>query len=158
MPVKVTKNLKNLKMVLPTIKRTFNKGIKANLPDYIKDDIEAGVSPVRGARFQKYSQSYRDQIDSSLSGFGKKKSPVNMKLSGQMLSTLTGKIIKGDVKIRISDKLADIHNRIGAGKSRVVRRLLPTNNGEEFNRNISGKIEDLLIKIVNNTIRLANRR
>lgn len=159
MATKITKDLRALKEFLPNLKRSFNKEVSKELPVYIKSDISSGISPVKGrGRFQKYSDSYRRQIDRYYSSFGKRKSPVNMKLSGQMLSTLKAFVSGGNVKVRISDELADIHNRRGAGRSKVVRRLLPTNNGETFNTKISQNIEDLLIKIVNNTVRVTNRR
>ncbi len=158
MAIKITKNLRDLKMLASKIKRQFNRGVSRELPDLIREDILAGVSPVKGfGRFKKYSESYRDQINKG-KFTGKRKSPVNMKLTGEMLKSLIGRVSRGDVVIKFRNELADIHNRQGAGKPKVVRRLLPTNSGEEFNRKISQKIEDFLIKVVNNNVNQANRR
>lgn len=184
MAAKIDVNFKKLKRFLPKIKKQFNKKAPSILVESIKADLESGVSPVKGyGRFKPYSKSYKQQIDGKVRFFtnsngkivalkaktrgrgrfrffdskftGKKKSPVNMKLSGDMIKSLKAKkgFLKGSIKVSISDKKADYHNRRGAGKSKVVRRLLPSNPGEKFNRRITLNIEDLLIDIVNNAIR-----
>ena len=50
-------------------------------------------------------------------------------------------------------ELADIHNRIGAGAARAIRRILPTNTGEDFNKTIQLKMDQLLRKVVKDLIK-----
>ena len=45
--------------------------------------------------------------------------------------------------VGFSNFLADIHNRLGASKKKVIRRMLPTNKGETFNLNI--RVSDALL-------------
>lgn len=66
----------------------------------------------------------------------KKQSPVNMELSGDMLDSLTFNTSKG--VLGFSDKKAKWHNE-GEGKL-PVRRLLPNNPGERFNRRAEQRI------------------
>ena len=78
----------------------------------------------------------------------KRISPVNLRLTGGLHKSLFSKTVGGfnresyKLIIGFKNKLADIHNNRGAGKSKVVRRLLPTKNGESFNRRISSTIFD----------------
>lgn len=71
--------------------------------------------------------------------------PVNLRLSGKLHKSLkvftTGGFLSSfRMLVQFRNKLADIHNRRGAGKSKVVRRLLPTRRGENFNKRISDVI------------------
>ena len=78
---------------------------------------------------------------------GKKVSPVNLKLTGEMLKSMFVRPIQRGLLIGFDNKLADIHNRLGAGKKKVIRRLLPTNDGESFNRSITNKLNEVLDKL-----------
>ena len=83
----------------------------------------------------------------------KKISPVNLRHSGGLhrsfkVFTKGGFRRRFRMVFRFNDKLADIHNRRGAGKSKVVRRLLPDKQGERFNRTIEKKILSELRKAV----------
>jgi phage gpG-like protein len=72
----------------------------------------------------------------------KKVSPVNLKLTGKLLSSFFTKLKNATtLVIGFDNELADIHNRQGAGKSKVVRRMLPF-KGERFNANIRRKVRD----------------
>jgi len=149
---KVKVKLDDFKKIEKNIQKSLSKELSKTLPKVlekaiVKDSILKGKSPVRGKRFVKYSDSYKDQIKRYLKAFGKRVSPVNMKLSGQMLSTFTVKVLKtGKFIVEFKDKLADIHNSKGAGKSKVIRRLLPTNDGEKFNLKITAQINKALDK------------
>jgi hypothetical protein len=126
------------------------------------------------SRFQKYSKSYTeamqgkaaywtkngkvirvpiDQKDKELVQFSrqlygnKKPRPVNMKLSGKMLNSLKHRINKKSLTVYFDDKKAVYHNVDGAGKSKVLRRLLPR-RGEEFSRLIQKKINETVAKEV----------
>lgn len=74
---------------------------------------------------------------------GKKVSPVNLKLSGKLHASYFSAIKRFIVTIGFDNVLADIHNRLGAGKSRVVRRMLP-GKGEKFNANITRRLKDAI--------------
>lgn len=81
----------------------------------------------------------------------KRISPVNLRLSGQLhrsmfVTTVGGFLKTFRLRIGFKNKLADIHNRQGAGKSKVIRRLLPTQFNEKFNRRITSFIFDSLKK------------
>lgn len=141
-------------------------------------EISEGRSPVKraGGRFKKYSDSYKQQIKGEVT-FRKingrivpirpkkgsrldneitklkngKVSPVNLKLSGDLLrSVFSTPITRNKIRFGFDNFLADIHNRQGAGKSKVVRRMLPTKPGETFTDNI-------LIAVGIRLKRLANR-
>lgn len=120
-----------------------NAGIKlaANeIEKKIISEIEAGRSPVKNVkrRFPRYSDSYRKTIKKSRGIFASKRvSPVNLKLTGKLLQSIFSRSVgSSKVQIGFDNFLADIHNREGAGKSRIVRRMLPTNPGETFTDNI----------------------
>lgn len=80
-------------------------------------------------------------------------SPVNLRLSGELHKAIKAYTRGGfgnnfRLVVEIEHFLADIHNKQGAGKSKVVRRILPTESGEEFNREITQAIIDELKKSV----------
>lgn len=183
----------NERSLIPEIRKKFGQtnNLKNIKREILKDMIK-GISPVNGAgKWQKYSESYKEQIrgraayrrlpngrvirisaDQVGRGFKKGKqnlvddlnsdfkksqrpakriSPVNLRLSGKLHRSLfvtTAGGIKKSFRLRIGfkNKLADIHNRQGAGKSKVVRRLLPTEFNESFNRRITSFIFDQLKK------------
>ena len=75
----------------------------------------------------------------------KKKSPVNLFLTGEMLNSM---YVDRDetrqvVWLGFADKKAKYHNDMGAGKSKVIRRLLPTKKGEKFIPNVDRTIKSL---------------
>lgn len=119
--------------------------------------IQKGISPVKGVagRFQKYSDSYKASFKSGELK-GKKKSPVNMTATGEMLESLhlTLEGTKFFIKSRgkRNNKLIDIHNRQGASKKKVIRRLLPTEKGEEFTPRVSTLLQKNLKKSVSFSI------
>ena len=90
-----------------------------------------GSSPVRGKRWKQYSKAYADRFKK---GFRK---PVNMKLSGEMLDSLEVKRKGRGISIAFNSPIAVFHDKLGAGKSRIIRRLLPVfSKGETFKSNI----------------------
>jgi hypothetical protein len=92
---------------------------------------------------------------------GKKLSPVNMTVTGAMLKSLTAKISGKFIQLKFSDKLAYIHDTLGAGKSKVKRRLLP-HSGEKFTKRINDKLKqslkDSIAKQAKSKLRLLNIR
>lgn len=133
-----------------------NAGIKqaaVELEKQIIKEISQGRSPVKQAnprRFQRYSDSYRKAIKKNRYGSTKRVSPVNLKLTGKLLKSLFSRPIGSNrIRIGFDNKLADIHNRRGAGKSGVVRRMLPTRAGETFTDSIFKSVLARLDKIAN---------
>lgn len=129
---KVTKSL-TLKTLLPDIQKDFSKSKNRKaMVEGIKDHIEQGKSPVKGKRFKSYSDSY-----SRIKG---RRRPVDMKDTGKMLNSLTSRKTLSSYKIVFKSKIADYHNRLGASIARVIRRLLPTERGERFAKNLEDKL------------------
>jgi len=188
MPAKFKKKYKSeilkgkAKNVTGEMKKEFAIRVKMFIKTMILDAIQKGISPVNmknaypkntggKSRYQKYSESYQDQItrraaylhfkgggsvridDEDDQDFidelneyliknGKKLRPVNLKVSGKMLKSLKSKITKNEkVTVWFTDEKAKYHDKEGAGKSKVLRRLLPR-GVEEFNRAIQRKIID----------------
>lgn len=74
----------------------------------------------------------------------KKTSPVNLYATGEMMSTLK---LKKDTSRQViwvgffGSKVAEYHDKLGASRKKVIRRLLPTRQGEKFKSNISSGIK-----------------
>jgi hypothetical protein len=122
-------------------RKVIKDAAKSKLPEVIKESIlgkiAKGISPVRGiGRFKKYSQSYRDAIGRGVYT-GKRKRPVNLKLSGDMINSFYVRAFKDGFKVGFTDEKADYHNRTGpGGKKSARRRLLPTRRGSRFTKSI----------------------
>lgn len=156
MPVKITRSQRRLKALTfaeqakPKFLRFVNKFIKQAMIE----SIERGVSPVNQGgkspkqdggrlRFQKYSESYTDQIKKKQTGeSGKRQRPVNLKLSGKLLRSIKSKVFRDYVRVWFTDGKAKYHDKLGAGKSKVIRRMAPNpKNGERFNTGITRRIK-----------------
>lgn len=138
--MKLAKNIRNNleKFAKESVKKDFYNRLKKSFIPALVDFIKKGISPVDGfRRFQKYSDSYKKSFKYIQ---GKKKSPVNMTRTGEMLESFYLMEEKSKLFLRIrgnrNNKLVDIHNRQGASKKKIVRRLLPTNEGEKFNNRL----------------------
>jgi len=88
----------------------------------------------------KYNSNFHKESNPT-----KQISPVNLRHSGKLHKSLKvftkgGFLSNFRMVTQFKNKLADIHNRLGAGKSKVIRRLLPTRRGERFNNRIEGVI------------------
>lgn len=149
MAVKVKVDHKELLGLMPKIQKEFVKNSAQDIQRIIIDEsISLGISPVQGeGKFQKYSASYKGAIKAGRYD-GKNISPVNMKLSGDMLKSFFVKKKSKGIQIGFKDELAEIHTVKGAGKSRVIRKLLPLNEGEDFKTNIKRQIIALLEEAV----------
>ena len=161
--------------LVPEVRKQFSEKGTKEVRKALLRDVSKGISPVAGkGKFQKYSKSYkkviggkgmfrtiggkvvffegvRDEALLSAASPTKRASPVTMRLTGQLynalkLSTIGGFGATFRLLFHWGDFLADIHNRRGAGKSKVVRRLLPTENNEKFNREINSEILEQLKK------------
>jgi len=148
---KMTKSL-TLKTLIPDIKKSFlSQGNRKIIRDEIKEKIQSGVSPVAGFnRFKKYSKGYAK--------FKGKFQPVDMKVNGDMLDSMQVRTTKSSFLIAFRSIIADYHNRLGAGRGKVIRRLLPTKNGERFKKDIQNRILRMLEGASRKSIKKQNRR
>ena len=143
MPIKVRSKLP-LKDMPTDIKKNFSRKLKREIGDVIKGKILRGESPVKGKRFEDYSDGYAKKK-------GRKK-PVDMFVTGQMLESLTVKQNRiGQVLIYFKSKIAKYHNN--KETSRKVRRLLPTINKEKFSPDVMKEILDILKYAVKKSIK-----
>jgi len=140
---------KDFKKAYEDAKKNMQKKMRSEVKKEIVSAIQKGISPVSGkGRFANYSISYQGAIKKGYySRFAKALRPVNLTLSGQMLKSIKDRVTSKGFTIRFSDKKAKYHNEKGAGKSRVVRRMLPVNN-EKLSRAILSNIEKIFKDIV----------
>lgn len=173
------------KKLIPGVRKEYAKTARRPLVSAIRKDILRGVSPVRGERFPKYSKSYKEQIRGKAYYFTNKNgkvvrvvnpkltalevalkgiSPVNLKVTGQMLKSLTSKLrgsffglVGPKLIIMFKDEVAQYHNELGAGPPKVLRRLLPTDEGEKFNLRITRLNNRLLDTAVRRVVAKINK-
>jgi len=147
MGLKVTKSL-TIKTLLPSLKKEFlSRGNQQELKNLVRNTIESGKSPVQGKTFKKYSKGY-----ARIKG---RTRPVDMKRSGKMLNSLQVSLTSSSIVLRFRNKKpADYHNRLGAGRGKVVRRLLPSNRGERFKKSI----ENTIVRYLRRAARIAARK
>ena len=159
--IKLNLGQKVKKIVSENIETYKAKGapiVERVLKKEIIDAIKSGKSPVKGGggqtgsgvRFVGYSETYKDQIKKSkkIKKYGKRLRPINLLLSGKMLKSVKSKHRRdGLVSIWFTDKKAKYHNEMGAGKSKVIRRMLPIDN-QEFSLTISRKLKKLIERVI----------
>ena len=146
---KVRINFSQSKRDLDKFVKEAKSQIQVELKKEIVKSIERGVSPVKGeGRFPEYSEVYKDQIKDGRYA-GKRTRPVNLRLTGDLLKSLIIKATNKGLSVIFDNKLADIHNRLGAGKSKAFRRMLPTEKGEEFSRSITMRMKEVLSRVAN---------
>lgn len=141
-----------LKDIVPVIEKNLQKASFDAFVLAVRAQIRKGISPVAQiGRFIRYSESYREAIKKQYGEAAKKEkqvSPVNMTLSGDMLKSLkTEKSDKGQ-RLFFEDPKAIFHDAQGAGKSKTIRRLLPTQNGETFTNVLLRKFRDICRAVV----------
>lgn len=139
------------------VKKEFSLIGPVKVKQAILQDVSKGISPVQGkGKFKKYSDSYKKAIKKGRyvgKTVGTKGiSPVNLRLSGGLTRSLKaftagrGSFFK--LVIDWQHFLAVIHNTLGASKSKIIRRMLPTNANEKFNKHIT----DVLIKEIKKAV------
>ena len=160
MPKKRLKALQFSELAKPRFFRMVNGFVK----DLIVSTIKKGISPVNQktaiekntggkSRYQKYSESYTNQMGKGSGALkSKKQTPRNLELTGKMLKSIKSRKFKNYLKVWFSDKKANYHNDEGAGKSKVIRRMLPK-DGEEFSRSIQNKIVEALGEAIKSVIK-----
>lgn len=135
-------------------KKIWQSQVQSVLKDEMNAAFDRGVSPVEGgggqtgnqSRFVGYSPSYIKQMKTIYKTYSKKQRPVNLKLTGKMRNSLQITPSGEGVLVEFKDEKADFHNFLGAGKSHVIRAMLPL-GGQNFSRVITSKITNLFIKI-----------
>lgn len=141
-------DFRDAKKQIQKYKKVAAREVAKTLEVEIVTSISRGISPVKGeGRFNKYSDSYTKQIKAGTYGESKRIRPVNLKLTGDLLRSLIVKATKKGISVIFDNKLADIHNRVGAGKSKAIRRMLPTQRGEEFSRSITMRLREVLNRV-----------
>lgn len=120
----------------------------------VNGSILLGQSPVEGERFPKYSKSYKKAIKQGrYAEYGKSISPVNLMLSGKMLDSFFIKVKGLGLVVGFKSKIAKYHTVEGAGKSKVIRKMLPVGQGETFKRKTRGQIIALVQKEINRILK-----
>ena len=139
--------------------KRYSKSYKQQIKGKVRFFTKGGkVIAIKAARGKRISNSVTENANPT-----KQISPVNLKLSGDLHKSLKSFIAGLALKsftlvISFDHFLADIHNRRGAGKIKQVRRMLPTKNGEEFNRRISLVILNQLKNAVGKVAKRFNRQ
>jgi hypothetical protein len=150
MQIKIKKSL-TLGTLIPDIAKEFTKpAARAALKLVIRELINSGKSPVAGKKFKKYSNGYAKKKG--------KKEPVDMTITGEMLNSLV--ISEGDkgnsLRIYFRSVIAKYHDVMGAGTSRVIRRLIPWQKGERFTSIIMTLVKRLLNNSVDKAVKKQN--
>lgn len=159
MGIKITKRLKNLAK-LEEVKPTALRLISKFVASIIISTIESGRTPVqRGARgvqkprYDAYSDSYKDGMGKGKLQ-NKRQRPVNLKVTGDLHRSIRTRKTKDFVRVWFTDAKAKYHDKLGAGKKKVIRRLVPNpQKGEKFN----ARIQKLIVKAVENAVKLSKR-
>ena len=121
---------KDIDNKLKIVSNVFANNNKNRVRNNVVRLMEKGISPVKGKEWDDYSDSYNTKIDRdpSLKALGKKKKPVNLKVTGELHDSIDAENVKGKLVIETTDKLAIIHDSEGAGKKKVIRRIVPRGN------------------------------
>lgn len=128
--------------VLDRTREEFAKEVKGQFANELTRSIEKGVNPVHGGevKYDQYSESYKKQIRRRKVTGKTKISPVNLTQTGALLKSLTMVDTEKGVRVYFADEKAVYHNDLGAGKNKVKRRLLPTEQGERFNTSLFTRV------------------
>ncbi len=125
--------------------RRFQK-YSASYLAFLKGEVRFYTS--RG-RVRAYSITSKNKSGKSKKGKfpkpfpNKKLTPVNLYATGEMMDSLQMRAVRNTAYIGFTDEKAKYHDKLGAGKSRVIRRLLPTRQGEKFVSNIDRDVKAL---------------
>ncbi len=94
---------------------------------------------------RKQNRGLKKLIKGETAKYNKRVSPVNMTLSGKMVASLKAKIVGGFLTLSFFDEKAEYHNE---GTKTIPRRpLLPTKEGEKFNRSITLRLQGIATKV-----------
>jgi len=137
--------------LLPSINKAFGSANnKSMLRGAIIEHIQTGKSPVAGKRFKQYSESYANKK-------GVSRKPVDMTVTGKMLSSLV--VSMGNprsMRVYFRSKIASYHDSLGAGRSKIIRRLIPSKKGERFAKGLENLISSMINKAVDKAVKKQN--
>lgn len=156
--IKVTVNSKGAFRKLNKLQKelTLDK-IADTTREEVLRSISSGVSPVaKSGRYERYSESYRNAIKKQYRRLrGKKRSPVNLKVSGNMLKSIFVKVSKQAKRITLGFKseIAGYHDNGVKENSLPQRKMLPSRRGERFNGVIQNEILDAVNTAIADIIR-----
>lgn len=146
-------DIAKLKNLVSDVKSEFIKASSDDIKFMIVDDsIKKGSSPVAGVgRYQAYSDSYKDSIRKGRQKPKTSTSPVNLTKTGKMLDSFKVTKTSKGLLLKFTDLKAAYHNFLGAGKSHVIRPMLPIGS-EGFKPSINKQLLDLLRRAVDKII------
>lgn len=149
---KVETDFKALFKKFDRFQRTALNALNKPLQREIVSTISKGISPVLGqGKYTKYSDSYKKAIKKGrLSRFSKRRSPVNLRLSGQMLSSIFGKKEGRKLVIGFKDKKAQWHND---GEGNLPRRAMLPQDNETFSRSITLRLAEVIGRVAGQIFR-----
>ena len=135
----------NLNKNFRKVKKEWVKESKDILKGEIIKAMSTGRSPVKGeGRYDKYSPSYLKRIKEKKIP-GKKARPVNLKVTGKLHRSIRVRETLRGMTVFFTSRLAKIHSELGAGKSKVIRKIFPKKGtAEEFSRVITRKLRKIL--------------
>ena len=107
-------------------------------------DLKQFTSKYAKSHFKEQNEPIKEKIAEMNKDFlahGKRLRPINLTLSGKMLDSMFSKVENTKLVIGFTDEKASYHNE---GTDKIVRRaMLPTNKGEEFNKNITLRLREI---------------
>ena len=135
-----------------------NKNGKIVVVDTLSSkELSEGRASRSARRQNTKNKRFTREFNSKFKELSKRVRPVNLKLTGEMLSSFFIKNTKNGFLVGFTDKKARWHNQ-GKGKL-PERRLLPTGSREKFNNRINRTIRIELKKIVTTSLdRLRKKR
>lgn len=141
-------NFSSLKKIPIDARTTAARELKTEVLNAIKDQVEKGISPVKG--FNRY----KDYAESTAKKKGRKR-PVTLKETGKMMDSLTAQQSKKGVKLFFkgarNSKIANYHH---TGTDKMdARPVLPFFKGQQFKRLIQDKINNAYKKAVAKAIK-----
>jgi hypothetical protein len=145
-PVKAGKQVKYSDSYIQQItgKRTGSDGKSVAVKT--RDTTKGANSALK---YDKKGKSKSTGASSSLqSQYGKLKSPVNLKLTGELLRSIQTGYTETGIRVYFTDIKAEWHNNGVPEKNIPKRPLLPSNEGEAFNFNITRRIFNILKEAV----------
>jgi len=166
MPVKIKRSQRRLialtltERAKPIFIRLLNKFMKEEVLKAIKggrSPVEKGGKSPAGTsgklRYEPYSESYQAQIKSGRVK-NKRVSPRNLTHTGKMLKSIKSKKFRNFLRVWFTDPKAKYHDKLGAGKSKVIRRMAPKpKDGENFNAGIRKRI----VNALKNAVKLSKK-
>jgi hypothetical protein len=148
MQLKIKKNLRFGETFKEVQKEFANKENADAFKNLLQETIYHGISPVAGKKFKQYSNSYAE-----LKG---KKAPVDMTVTGDMLDSLEVKVDSEKLVVEFTSPIAKYHDIDGAGKSKIIRRLLPKQGSERFRSDIVKAIKEFVTKAIDRVVKKQN--